>query len=131
MKQCPCGSFLPEEMCCLPIVMRQKKAPTALALMRSRYSAYVWGKAEYIFDSYAEEWRGKQNRQKWLDSFQQIDWEGLEIISVFQGSAKDETGEVEFLAHYRMNGHSLSLQERSLFQREAGSWVYVGEKEGN
>lgn len=128
MEQCPCGSFLPQQICCLPIVERKKKARTALALMRSRYSAYFWGKAEYIFDTYTKEWREKQNRQKWLRSFPQISWEKLEIISVFQGSAKDETGEVAFVAHYRLDGHLLNLRERSFFHREDGDWVYVKEK---
>ena len=129
MKQCPCGSFVLEESCCLPIVQRKRSAPTSLALMRSRYSAYVWGKAEYVFDTYALEWKEKQNRQKWLDSFQAINWEGLEIVTVFQGSQKDEYGEVEFIAHYRMNGYPFSLQEHSFFQKEEGTWVYVGAKE--
>ena len=129
MKQCPCGSFLPEEMCCLPIVEGKKQAGTALVLMRSRYSAYVWGNAEYIFDTYAKEWRQDKDRQKWLASFQQIIWEELEIISIFEGGVQDETGEVEFVAHYRMNDYPLTLHERSLFHRENGVWVYVQAKE--
>lgn len=128
MKQCPCGSFLSKEMCCLPLVDGEKKARTALSLMRSRYSAYVWSRPRYIFDTYSKEWRDRQNIAQWLASFQEINWEGLEIVSVFQGSANDETGEVEFVAHYRMKGQSLTLHERSFFQRENRDWVYVGEK---
>ena len=129
MKQCPCGSFLPEESCCLPIVRRETFAPTSLALMRSRYSAYVWGKAEYVFDTYASEWKEMQDRQMWLNSYKDIDWEGLEIVTVFQGGQNDEYGEVEFFAHYRIDEQAFSLHEHSFFKKEEGLWVYVGAKE--
>ena len=130
MEQCPCGSFLAKESCCLPIVSGTRAARTALELMRSRYSAYVWGNAQYIFDTYAKEWREKQDEEGWLASFQQIQWESLEIVSIFQGATKDQTGEVEFAAHYRMRGQFLTLHERSFFHREGERWVYVGEANG-
>jgi SEC-C motif-containing protein len=41
MQTCPCGSQKPFSDCCEPYVSGAEAAPTAEALMRSRYSAYV------------------------------------------------------------------------------------------
>ncbi|WP_316830170.1 YchJ family metal-binding protein [Pedobacter aquatilis] len=38
---CPCGSGLLYGNCCEPYLLKLKDAPTAEALMRSRYSAFV------------------------------------------------------------------------------------------
>ena len=38
---CPCGSGKPYAACCGPLHAGEKPAPTAEALMRSRYAAYV------------------------------------------------------------------------------------------
>ena len=128
MKQCVCDSLMPEELCCRKYVDGKESAPTALALMRSRYSAYVWNCPAYIFDTYSLSFREAQNREEWIASFQEMDWDGLEIVAVSEGLAKDQTGEVEFVAHYRVGGGAFSLHERSFFHREQGEWVYVGEQ---
>ncbi|MBJ7449651.1 MAG: hypothetical protein JHC93_04750, partial [Parachlamydiales bacterium] len=47
MKTCPCHSSLDYEKCCKPF-HDGIPAPTALALMRSRYSAYALHLIEYI-----------------------------------------------------------------------------------
>src|SRR3569833_3134762 len=41
MDQCPCGSGKEYEACCGEIIGGKRAAPTAEALMRSRYSAFV------------------------------------------------------------------------------------------
>ncbi len=48
---CPCGSALPYGTCCAPWLngwAGNRHAPTAEALMRSRYSAYVMGLPDYL-----------------------------------------------------------------------------------
>ena len=41
MKNCACLSGLPYSECCEPYITGAKNPPTAEALMRSRYTAYV------------------------------------------------------------------------------------------
>ena len=43
---CPCGSELAYKSCCEPIVKGKTLAPTAEALMRSRYTAYALAEIE-------------------------------------------------------------------------------------
>ena len=51
MERCPCGSEESYEKCCRPLIEDGQPAATAEALMRSRYSAYVKWKTDYIYDS--------------------------------------------------------------------------------
>ena len=46
--ECPCGSGLGYEACCGKFIGGNAHAPTAEALMRSRYAAYALKKADYI-----------------------------------------------------------------------------------
>ncbi|EEG87692.1 hypothetical protein PROPEN_00103 [Proteus penneri ATCC 35198] len=45
---CPCNSQLFYSDCCEPYHLGQKNAPTAEALMRSRYSAFVKHNDDYL-----------------------------------------------------------------------------------
>ena len=47
MATCHCGSGKPYVKCCEPYI-NGEPAPTAEALMRSRYSAYVVGAVDYL-----------------------------------------------------------------------------------
>ena len=47
MTQCPCGSGQDLDRCCAPYI-DGNPAPTAEALLRSRYTAYVLGNVDYI-----------------------------------------------------------------------------------
>ena len=48
MTICYCGNHLPFQDCCQPYIDGLAKAANAEALMRSRYSAYVIGNADYL-----------------------------------------------------------------------------------
>ncbi|MEG2139978.1 MAG: YchJ family metal-binding protein, partial [Bilophila sp.] len=48
MTQCPCCSGRTYEDCCAPYVEGRESAPTAEALMRSRYTAHALGKYDYL-----------------------------------------------------------------------------------
>ncbi|MEV6737661.1 YchJ family metal-binding protein [Streptomyces sp. NPDC051104] len=127
-RSCPCG--LPEayENCCgrfLPqprtrsaggTPMGAAAAPTAEALMRSRYSAFVRRDAEYLLRT----WHPR-TRPARLDLDPRMRWTGLEILGTTEGSAFHTTGTVTFRASYRGG----SLHERSRFERVDGAWVYV------
>ena len=45
---CPYGLGMPYEACCGRFISAVSSAPTAEALMRSRYSAYVLGRIDYL-----------------------------------------------------------------------------------
>ena len=128
MEQCVCGSLLPADLCCLQYITGEKKAPTAEALMRSRYTAFYRRDAQYLFDTYASEWQEGKDVEDIAKHFGPVTWIELEIIGIFQGGRQHDTGEVEFVAHYELDGHPFTLHERSEFQREQGEWRYVRAK---
>ncbi|MEU1106767.1 YchJ family metal-binding protein [Streptomyces tibetensis] len=113
---CPCG--LPEayETCCRRFHSGAAAAPTAEALMRSRYCAFVQGDVAYLLRT----WHPR-TRPGTLELDPGMRWTGLEILGVSGGSAFHTTGTVEFRASYRGG----SLHERSRFERVDGAWVYV------
>ncbi|MFB6550021.1 YchJ family protein [Streptomyces sp. NPDC056405] len=115
-RTCPCG--LPEvyEKCCGRFRTGTPSAPTAEALMRSRYSAFVKGDVEYLLRT----WHSR-TRPARLDLDPAMRWTGLEIVDTADGSAFHTTGTVTFRASYRGG----SLHERSRFERVDGAWVYV------
>lgn len=88
--------------------------------MRSRYSAFACGEADYL-------------RRTWHDSTRPeelvldptIHWTRLRILDVLAGGKTDDTGIVEFRAHYRVGDEPHVLHERSTFERVDGTWRYV------
>jgi SEC-C motif-containing protein len=91
--------------------------------MRSRYSAYALGDhGDYLLRTwFPATARGLTSEQL---SQRNYDWLGLEIIAKEQ---KGDQGHVEFRASFRdENGIHQVMHEKSVFQRIAGSWLYVG-----
>ncbi|MER5910584.1 YchJ family metal-binding protein [Streptomyces sp. NPDC001982] len=115
-RPCPCG--LPEsyDKCCGQYHTGDAAAPTAEALMRSRYSAFVVGDAGYLLRT----WHPR-TRPARLELDPGMRWTGLEIEDARDGSAFHSAGSVTFRASYRGG----SLHERSRFERVGGAWVYV------
>ena len=75
---CLCGSGFNYQECCEPFHSGEKKPTTAVALMRSRYTAYVLRNAVYL----QETWDATR-RPKLIDfSKEKIDWLRLEIIDI-------------------------------------------------
>ena len=50
---------------------------------------------------------------------------GSEIVDTVDGGPDDDTGEVEFRAHFQGPSGDGVLHERSRFERRAHRWVYV------
>jgi SEC-C motif-containing protein len=88
--------------------------------MRSRYSAFAIGEPDYLVRTWHSTTRPAEVR---LDPAQR--WTRLDILSVDGGGLFDNTGTVEFRAHYRLAGRSGAAHERSRFEREDGQWRYV------
>ncbi|MEU6020316.1 YchJ family protein [Micromonospora sp. NPDC048871] len=117
---CPCGQGLPYGDCCGRLHRGAAQAPTAEALMRSRYAAFAVGDPDYLRHSWHSSTRPARLI---LDPGQR--WTGLEIVGTEQGGLFDSTGTVEFRAHYRDNAGAATMTERSRFVREDGRWVYL------
>ncbi|MFI7678296.1 YchJ family protein [Actinophytocola sp. NPDC049390] len=118
--RCPCGTPLSYDECCGRVHSGAAPAPTAEALMRSRYSAFVTGDAEYLLHSWHPDTR--PNRLS-LDPAQE--WWRLEILGTTGGGLLHAEGTVEFRAHYRHSTHTGVLHELSRFTKVDGRWVYV------
>lgn len=125
MIDCPCCSSKKYTDCCEEII-KNENAPTAISLMRSRYTAYTQGNEDYLY---------KTTHQKTREAFQSYDinewlkeneWTKLEIISQEHGNINDTAGIVEFKAFYHTkSGDSEILHEKSNFVKEKGKWLYV------
>ena len=123
---CPCGALssrrepLALADCCGRYLdhFDTTPAPDAEHLMRSRYSAFVLERPDYLLAT----WHSS-TRPATLDFEPDARWLGLEV----RGHLTPDTdrAEVEFVARYRVAGRAVRLHERSRFVREAGRWVYV------
>lgn len=116
---CACTSGLSYADCCEPL-HAGKAASSALALMRSRYVAYVRRDAAYLLASWQADHRPT--------SLSLVDdpthWLGLRIVRCEAVDADRAT--VEFIARYRIGGGSAQrLHEHSRFVRNDGRWYYV------
>lgn len=126
MTLCPCQSGQSFEACCGPI-LAGTPAPTALALMRSRYTAYARGDVAHLARTLAPEQRAGFDMADVSAGMRETQWLGLEIVDTKDGGAGDSTGIVEFIARFHAKGQTRALHERSRFRRDEtdGRWVYV------
>ncbi|MFI1463384.1 YchJ family protein [Nocardia carnea] len=118
-KPCPCrrGEVFAE--CCGPL-LAGRPAPSAEALMRSRFTAFALGDTGYLRRSWHPGTRPER-----LDLDPARRWLFLEIHAVTGGGPFEQTGTVEFTAHYRDPGGRGRLHETSRFTRVDGAWCYV------
>jgi SEC-C motif-containing protein len=129
MKNCPCGSGRSYAECCEPYITGKAKAPTAEALMRSRYSAYAEHEIDYIINTCVHKDEDNIDYKSTRDWSEQSNWLGLKIVSVEKGGPTDTEGTVEFEARYEQHGLKDVHHERAKFKRDtsggnAGAWLY-------
>jgi SEC-C motif domain protein len=117
---CPCGSDDNYRACCGPFHHGELQARSAEELMRSRYSAYACGDADYLFRT----WHPRTRPVEVVVDPRTV-WTGLELIDTVAGGPDDDRGEVEFRARFESEGRAGSLHERSRFERRVGRWFYV------
>src|SRR5579859_6852535 len=97
-KPCPCGSGKPLEGCCLPLVEGRLAAPTAEALMRSRYTAFTLARVDYILETHHSSTKKEVSAEAIKDWAERAEWLGLEILGTQGGGKDDDAGEVSFVA---------------------------------
>lgn len=122
---CPCGRKngnrpLAYSQCCALYIEGDSAtpAPDPEALMRSRYTAFVMERADYLLATWAPAFRPET-----LEFEEGLKWLGLEVRDV--ATHDDEHGEVEFVARSRSKGRGVRLHERSRFKRVDGKWFYT------
>jgi SEC-C motif-containing protein len=117
---CPCGSGRGLAACCGRYLDGSANPPDAEALMRSRYTAYVLLKPDYLLASWHPDTRPvtldltEPPAPKWL---------GLEVKRHTPLDAEHAT--VEFVARYKVGGRAHRLHECSRFERIDGRWYYL------
>jgi SEC-C motif domain protein len=111
---CPCGGG---------IYNHGQFPETAEILMRSRYTAFVLEKADYLLATWHPSTHpahldlNETPRPKWLG------------LNIKQHTILDnEHAEVEFIARYSLSGRAFKLHEISQFKYENGRWYYVDGK---
>lgn len=114
---CTCGSGHAYLHCC-GRWHDGEAAPTAEALMRSRYVAFAMCNEPYLLQS----WHAT-TRPASVEFDSALKWLGLSIKAAH---TEGDHATVEFIARYRVGGGSAArLHERSRFVREQGRWLYV------
>jgi SEC-C motif-containing protein len=123
VQDCYCDSGNPYSLCCQPYIEQISDAPTAEALMRSRYTAFVLKNEDYLRYSWHPDTCPKQ-----IHLNENTQWLGLKIKHTLAGAGNDDTGEVEFVARNKVNGKASRLHECSRFIRYKDRWVYLNGK---
>jgi SEC-C motif-containing protein len=119
---CYCGSAIPFHDCCQKYIDGIEKAPTALALMKSRYSAYATHQADYLWDTTHSSQRQYYSKTEILNWARANEWQKLEIISSTENT-------VAFKAYFLDKNKVNQIHyEFSTFKKENGSWFYVDGK---
>jgi SEC-C motif-containing protein len=120
LSPCPCGRRTRYTHCCGPL-HDGGVAPTAEALMRSRYSAYVMKREDYLLATWHP-----STRPASLNLAAQLPaptWLGLDVK---RHREDGEQAVVEFVARLRYGGGKAQrMHEISRFVREHGRWYYV------
>lgn len=119
--RCPCGSGDTLAACCgRYLTGGGKAAPTAQALMRSRYTAFAVGDEPHLLATWHPDTRPAALE---LDPEQR--WLHLTVGACTAGGPFDAEGTVDFIAVYRDADGRGRLHELSRFVREDGRWYYL------
>jgi SEC-C motif-containing protein len=89
--------------------------------MRSRYSAFAVGEADYLRATWHPSTRPAE-----IDLDPATRWVRLDVLATSAGGPFDTAGTVEFRATYRVPGEAPgAVREGCRFVREDGRWSYV------
>ena len=119
MSNCYCGNSIPFQDCCEPYIKGITNAPTAKKLMRSRYSAFATGAADYLVNTTHISKRRLHNKKDILDWSQANKWLKLEVLASTENT-------VTFKAYYLDENLKAQVHyEHSTFKLENDKWFYV------
>lgn len=119
MSGCYCGNNVSFQNCCEPYIKGIKNTPTAETLMRSRYSAFATGAADYLVNTTHISKRRFHNKKDILDWSQANKWLKLEVLTSTENT-------VTFKAYYLDENLKAQVHyEHSTFKLENEKWFYV------
>lgn len=114
---CYCDTGLDFAACCQPYLVGQAEAPTAAALMRSRYSAFVTENLAYLKYSWHPDDCPADLK------LEPNHWIGLKVLNHGE-YIPAKSAWVHFVARYKVGGKAHRIEERSLFSVSNGRWYY-------
>ncbi|MTI09752.1 YchJ family protein [Curvivirga aplysinae] len=123
MSECPCGSHAEYEACCAPF-HNGAIAETPEQVMRSRYSAFVVDKLQYLEDTLTEESKSDYDAEETKTWAENAKWLKLEVRNTTGGTKDDTTGTVEFVANFKVGPEQHAHHEVSTFVKEGDRWLY-------
>jgi SEC-C motif-containing protein len=119
MSGCYCGNNVSFQNCCEPYINGIANALTAEKLMRSRYSAFATGAADYLVNTTHILKRRFHNKKDILDWSQANKWLKLEVLASTENT-------VTFKAYYLDENLKAQVHyEHSTFKLENEKWFYV------
>ena len=144
LQVCPCqinpsssaiSSSLPYQDCCQPYHDRlydpgHNKAETAERLMRTRYSAFVLVKPNYIVKTTLPAQQALLDINAIESWAKETDWAGLEILAHTPKLGKRHA-QVEFKAYFNTKDNAVSLAEDIQAHHELSAFVKVTDKVNN
>jgi len=116
---CPCDTGLAYARCCgrWHDAPDGPGAPDPASLMRSRYSAFVLDRRDYLLRTWHPD-----TRPALLEAPPPgLRWLGLQVR---RAETQGDHGIVEFVARSKLGGRAHRLHETSHFVREDGRWYY-------
>jgi len=117
---CPCGNAAGYARCCGPL-HDGAAAVSAEALMRSRYSAYVLKREDYLLATWHPGTR--PSHLKLAAQQPEPSWLGLDVK---RHETRGDHATVEFVARLRYGGDKAQrMHEVSRFVRQDGRWFYL------
>ena len=114
---CPCGGG--SYLACCGRYHAGEAVPSAEALMRSRYAAYVLGLWNYLRST----WHASTRPVQLAVDDGPTAWLGLRVKRCESSDECHAT--VEFVARYKVGGKAFRLHEISRFLRDDGRWYYL------
>ncbi|MCX7190502.1 MAG: YchJ family protein [Methylotenera sp.] len=116
---CPCESGKPYSTCCQPY-HQGLAAPTAEALMRSRYTAFALELESYLLNTWHPDTRPTALN---LADDPPTKWLGLQVKH--STNTEPTKAAVEFVARYKVAGKAYRLHELSQFINIGSRWYYL------
>lgn len=122
---CHCGIGESFKTCCGPLLKGEKKATSAEALMRARYSAFVEGDIDFIMNTHDPDTVGQIDRDSTEQWAKESEWLSIEILDTEKGQEGDSFGRVDFVAKYKLKGSTVEHRESATFRFHNGKWMFT------
>lgn len=124
--ECPCFSGSTYELCCQSFHEKKRLPSSPLELMKSRYSAYSLGLADYIIETTHPNNPSYRNdrlvwRREILLFCASTTFSGLKILAT-------APNKVTFKALLKVGDRDASFKEESTFEKLNSEWLYLSGK---